>query len=63
MLEASAVAIIAVSCSGVTALVSSLCHHMSQSRCAKLSCCGCIIERDVMDAEELEIINKQETNH
>lgn len=63
MLEASVVAIIAVSCSGVTALISTLFHHLAQSRCVKLSCCGCLIERDVMDAEELEIINKQETNH
>ena len=60
MLETSAVvAIIAVSCSGVTALITSLCHHMSQSRCVKLSCCGCLIERDVMDAEELEIIQNE----
>jgi len=59
MLEASAVAIIAVSCSGLTALVSTLFHHMSQSRCVKLSCCGCLIERDVMDAEELEIIQNE----
>lgn len=56
----SLVAIIAVSCTGLSTLVSTLFFHMSQSRCVRLRCCGCFCERDVMDKEELEIINQNE---
>ena len=59
VLEASAiVAIIAVSMTGVTGLVQTLFHNMAQSRCVKLKCWGCECIRDVMDAQELEIVNR-----
>jgi len=60
MEPASIVAIIAVSTTGLTGLVQTLFHNMAQSRCVRLKCCGCECIRDVMDAEELEIVNRNE---
>ena len=60
MEPASIVAIIAVSMTGVTGLVQTLFHNMSQSRCLRLDCWGCHCIRDVMDKEELEIVNRNE---
>ena len=55
-------AIIAVSLTGLTALVQALFHQMAQSRCIKLEC-GCIkCIRDPFDANELEIVNKQNSS-
>jgi len=61
--ESSAiVAIIAVSFAGLTALVQTLFHQMSQSRCTRLVC-GCIeCIRDPLDKEELEIIAASEAS-
>jgi len=56
----SLVAIIAVTCTGLSGLVQVVFHNMIQSRCVRLRCCGCIMERDVLDKEELEIINQNE---
>ena len=56
------VAIIAVSCTGLSGLVQVIFHNMIQSRCIKLRCCGCFCERDVLDKEELEIVNKNDKN-
>jgi len=56
------VAIIAVSCTGLSGLVQVVFHNMIQSRCIKLRCCGCFCERDVLDKEELEIVNKNDKN-
>ena len=57
MEPASIVAVIAVSMTGITALLQTLFHNMAQSRCVKLKCCGCECTRDVMTAEELEAMN------
>lgn len=55
-------AIIAVTLTGVTALTQTLFHHMSQSRCVRLSC-GCIeCIRDPLDKDELEVVNRGEKN-
>ena len=60
MEPSSLVAIIAVSCTGLSGLVQVIFHNMIQSRCVRLKCCGCACERDVLDKEELEILNQNE---
>lgn len=56
----SLVAIIAVTCTGLSGLVQVIFHNTVQSRCVRLRCCGCVMERNVLDKDELEIINQNE---
>ena len=54
------VAIISVSFAGISGLTQVIFHNMIQSRCLKLSCCGCFCTRDPMDKDELEVVNKDD---
>ena len=35
--------------------ISSLCYEMRRSRCTSIHCCGCKLERTLLDAEALAL--------
>ena len=43
-------------CGGVSALLVSFCMCVLRSRCTRIKCCGCELERDVIAARDFAFV-------